>query len=327
MVNVQKGQCCYNYHLVGNKCEACPPGFFGNNCINACPKGSYGNLCGNECIICSISECHPVYGCAKPTISTLVISSQVDHTTSLLSTYRENSTRKSADRPPFTTEIPRSTLKQFSISTRLITPSVSGDNNNNNTVIIAVGGAITLCLLILIIQVGYKQILQCKRKKRRLSSKQDHTEETYQEITDIDVNTRKCNDGSKEKTKYNILNRVPEVPGRGYREIQEIQIPEETRSGGTLHSDSSGESYVSPNENASLHTYTPVIDSNGEDMRARGPSGSNNYLSPVFEIHVPSSEHGHSDSSHSSTQYNDIALPQCVNRMDETNIYLDVTNE
>ncbi|XP_061164904.1 uncharacterized protein LOC133173846 [Saccostrea echinata] len=341
MVNARKDQCCYNFHVVGNKCEPCSPGFFGNNCVTACPNGTYGNLCVNICEKCTKSECHPVYGCEKPEISTLELTSQIYQTTPFLSTYREKSTRKSVKSTRSSPQIFWSTLKHVSISTRLTTPSLKGEDNNNNTVIIAVGGAITLCLVILIIQVGYKQILQCKRKKRRLTTKQDHTQETYEEIPEIDLDSRRRKDESKEKNKYNILNRVPELPGRGYHEIQQIQISEETRSGGTVHSDSSGESYISPNENAPLHTYTPVIDSNYDDVREMAESGNDNYLDPVIEItpeiHVPSAEQAHSDSSHGSTQYNDIALPRdpvCVNRMDRigqifdgTNMYLDVTNK
>ncbi|XP_062598452.1 uncharacterized protein LOC134259861 isoform X2 [Saccostrea cucullata] len=110
------GECCYNFHLVGNKCEPCPPGSWGHNCENACPSGSYGYLCVKICKDCTTSECHPVYGCKKLKNSSL-------KTTLLLSTYSEKSSRIFKNTIHSSPHVSLSPLTHVSISTRISTPS------------------------------------------------------------------------------------------------------------------------------------------------------------------------------------------------------------
>jgi hypothetical protein len=213
-----------------------------------------------------------------------------------------------------------------------------GEENNTNNIILAVGIAITLCLVIIIIQGVYRQILASKRK-RRSTIQQKEKDEIYNEIDDRAlvgrpniVNRRKV-ESSKERNKYNVINCDLELPGRGYQEIKETPDRTDVKSQGATDSDSNGESYLEPNVQRSAHTYIKVIDTDDQDA---GPSSRGNYLDPVAIIHDQLPGPVLSDSSDSSVQYQDTVLPfdQERNRTDQNGctfdkadaLYLDVTN-
>ncbi|XP_062605531.1 uncharacterized protein LOC134267324 [Saccostrea cucullata] len=60
-------ECCPLYHKVDNRCQACPPGYFGHMCKNKCPFPSYGLLCRHKCN-CSEVNCNHISGCPITTV-------------------------------------------------------------------------------------------------------------------------------------------------------------------------------------------------------------------------------------------------------------------
>ncbi|XP_011445641.3 scavenger receptor class F member 1-like [Magallana gigas] len=53
-------ECCPNYRIVGTSCEECWPGSRGVHCAEDCAPGFYGRLCREEC---ACDPCDKVKGC------------------------------------------------------------------------------------------------------------------------------------------------------------------------------------------------------------------------------------------------------------------------
>ncbi|XP_078325440.1 uncharacterized protein LOC111126649 [Crassostrea virginica] len=138
-----KGQnCCTNYHMVDGFCEACPDGYFGNNCSVQCPYPSFGLFCGKTCN-CSQSQCDPALGCYDPEMNTNWMNySDIVHrnTQAPDTTYR-----------PF---IPEATT-EFS----------------SKTLILIIGGVVILFLLIIIVIQIHGKVNRRRNSLKKMPTK------------------------------------------------------------------------------------------------------------------------------------------------------------
>ncbi|XP_062616988.1 uncharacterized protein LOC134278708, partial [Saccostrea cucullata] len=313
--------------------SACPPGYFGKKCLTICPQGFYGDLCTHKCTVCDEFECHHIKGCQRLEISTFDTSSKRFQTPS--SSYdKETYSVKNQNKTIITTEITsQKTINHHSISITISTPYVVREKNNINKTIIVVGGVITLCLVILIIQVGYKQILQYRQNRVKLLTEHKQIEETYAEINDGILNSNDFKDESfcsKKTNKYKTIIHISEISGREYQDISDnplISNQEENSLTSAAQSGCSGDSYLIPKEQVPLHTYTDVI-----DVSPPTQDTSADYLDPVLEL---TSEYNASERNH---PYHDIVEPLGDLNVTEKNknlhsgdtlnsiVYLDVVN-
>nr|XP_022325879.1 uncharacterized protein LOC111125923 isoform X2 [Crassostrea virginica] len=125
--------CCTNYHMVGGFCEACPLGYFGNNCSVQCPGRSFGLFCGETCN-CSKSECNPALGC---------LSEMSTHWLNYSEIFRHRNTR-----------LPDTTYR----------PSIPDATTEfgSKTLILIIGGVVILFLLIIILIQVHGKVTRMK---------------------------------------------------------------------------------------------------------------------------------------------------------------------